>query len=521
MGQTSSRHRPDESSDPTILPNYIPLARIPDDDTHTDTSFHSHPTSHHNSDLHNQGPLPRKPSTRRSFLGTLRSPLRSCSQRTSDNKSHNNKRWTFHRRRKSAEPSRIHPEQPQQQQQQQPSDELQQSGPSRPSLPSTFSSQPSSSNPDSKGKAKEDDPAESALEISSSSTSSTAGPSSTDSSTMEVSQPDSVPFEGPTTTDLSSPSTSASASAPSTTPRDPALNHDHTSLPSIAIQPDATPPEQGRDNSEAFNVMERPATPPEEPPQPPPPEPRRNFPAAGTLVVVQGVVHTSDVSQTGNPEPSEPSPRRASSVPPPGERRQRLSEIFSRPIRSRRSSYATPESTQSSSDTSAAGTESESQEESSPTETLLEPPAPEEPPIPQSRPLSLSPTSIDVLGTLLRYLSNPYSFPWANSTQFFLYSVSPQPPQPLPSSPVLLIPSCLLASLYHPSRALLNSPLPHPHLNHPGVRARRKVAVRRRVVRSPLHPMLELEWELAIACVARLPDYVIGLAWPPVLLLLV
>jgi hypothetical protein len=85
--------------------------------------------------------------------------------------------------------------------------------------------------------------------------------------------------------------------------------------------------------------------------------------------------------------------------------------------------------------------------------------------------------------------------------------VSPQPQQPLPSFPVPPIPSCLRASRYHLFRALLNSLRPHPHLNRPGVRARRKVAARRRVVHSPLHPMLEVEWEpAAIACVARLPD---------------
>ena len=48
--------------------------------------------------------------------------------------------------------------------------------------------------------------------------------------------------------------------------------------------------------------------------------------------------------------------------------------------------------------------ENDSQDESSPTsETSQDSPTQEEPPIPASRPLSLSPTSIDVLGTLLRY----------------------------------------------------------------------------------------------------------------------
>ncbi|KAI9507239.1 hypothetical protein F5148DRAFT_981682 [Russula earlei] len=68
-------------------------------------------------------------------------------------------------------------------------------------------------------------------------------------------------------------------------------------------------------------------------------------------------------------------------------------------MRSRRSSYVAPESQSSE---AGASTESENQEESSPiSETSQESPAQEELPPPASRPLSLSPTSIDVLGTLL------------------------------------------------------------------------------------------------------------------------
>ncbi|KAI0250444.1 hypothetical protein BJV78DRAFT_1283231 [Lactifluus subvellereus] len=412
MGQSPSRHRPQNplSLDPLLSSIHSSSTRIADPDDSLPTHTQQQPiphidSSHHNTDLHNQVPLPPKSSNRKSFLPTLRSPLRGRSnlQRTPHNQdeidrsSKTHKRWTLYRRRKTAEPTRTLPDR------QQP-DEPQSGESSRAPI---LSPAPSSANatPDSKGKAKQDDPNASAIELTT--TSSSPGPSSSDSSssTTNVSQSDSVPFEG-TATDVSSPHSSASPTSPSapsssSTPRDPvALNHD-PAPPTIAIQPDGTPPEQSRDDSEAFNVMERPATPPDLS-QPPPPEPRRNFPAAGTLVVVQGVVHTSDVSQTGNPEPSETAPRRASSVPPPGERppRQRFSDMFSRPIRSRRSSYAAPES--QSSETSAS-TESESQEESSPiTETSLEPPAQEEPPVPASRPLSLSPTSIDVLGTLLR-----------------------------------------------------------------------------------------------------------------------
>ena len=134
---------------------------------------------------------------------------------------------------------------------------------------------------------------------------------------------------------------------------------------SLSFEPDDTPGSSS-DSSEAFNVMERPATPPD-PTQPPPlPEARRNFPAAGTLVVVQGVVHTSDVSQPGISEPSGATSRRASSVPPPGERssRRRFSDLLARPMRSRRSSYAAPESQPSE---ISATLENDSQDESSPT----------------------------------------------------------------------------------------------------------------------------------------------------------
>jgi len=362
-----------------------------------DTSPHP---SHHNSDLPHQL---SKRSKRKSFLGTLRSPLRSCfnPQRIPSNEvdlappSNTHKRWTFdRRRRKTSEPARTAPDYPE-------LDESQLGGPSRARMTSDPS--PPLSNAattDQKGKAKEDTPATSVTDLPSTAL---VGPSSSGSSTLNVSQSNSVPLQS-TATDISSPSSSASPSTPSSPPRDPlALNHDPAPLPTTSFEPDNTPG-RSHDNSEAFNVMERPATPPDPSQSPQLPETRRNFPAAGTLVVVQGVVHTSDVSQAGSSEPTDALPRRASSVPPPGERpsRRRFSDLLARPMRSRRSSYAAPES-QPSSETSAT-LEGDNQDESSPTtETSPESPTQEEPPIPASRPLSLSPTSIDVLGTLLRY----------------------------------------------------------------------------------------------------------------------
>ncbi|KAH9046673.1 hypothetical protein EDB84DRAFT_1465252 [Lactarius hengduanensis] len=369
MGQTASRHRP-LSHNPTLSStthSSSSSTRVADQ-----SSSHS---SHHNSDLSNQAPLPSKRSNRRSFLGTLRSPLRHSSnhQRTSTpqadtHRPNAHKRWTLYGRRKPSEPARAPPDH----------DEAQQ--------PATATT---TTTADLKGKAKEDNPTASATELVNPTM---PGPSS---SPMDASQPNSMPFLG-TATDVSSPSTSSPP-----TSRDPvaALNHDPPPLPTISVEPDSTP-NWARDNPEPFDVMERPATPPD-PAQAPPPETRRNFPAAGTLVVVQGVVHTSDVSQSSSAEPSDAALHPTSSAPPSGERpsRRRFSDLLSRPIRSRRSSYAAPES--QSSETTAS-TESENQEESSATsDASQEQPVQDDPPVPASRPLSLSPTSIDVLGTLL------------------------------------------------------------------------------------------------------------------------
>jgi hypothetical protein len=399
MGQTSSRHRPEDppASPPPLSSAQSSSTRIADRPSLTRTqrplSARFHPP-HPSPDLDHQPSLPAKHSRRRSFLGTLRSPIRSClnSQRTAPNQGNldsvpnTHKRWTFdRRRRKASEPTRIlhdHPEQ----------DESHLTGPSRPRVPSAPT--PQLSNPtaaDQKGKAKEGDSAASTTD---SLSPASLGPSSSGSSTLDVPQTSSVPIQSTATDVSSSPSASLSASS-SSPPRDPlALNHDPP-LPTTSLESDHTI-EPNHDHSDAFNVMERPATPPDPSQASTLPEARRNYPAAGTLVVVQGVVHTS-------PEDSEATPRRASSVPPPGDRpsRRRFSDLLARPIRSRRSSYAAPDSQFSE---TSASTESENQQESSPTRGApQDSPSQEEPPVPASRPLSLSPTSIDVLGTLLRY----------------------------------------------------------------------------------------------------------------------
>ena len=143
--------------------------------------------------------------------------------------------------------------------------------------------------------------------------------------------------------------------------RDPvaALNHDPRPLPTVSIQPDSTN-DWPRDNPEPFDDMERPETPPN-PAQALPPESRQNFLDASTLVIVQDVMHTSDISQSNNSERDDMALHPASSVSLQGEwlPRWRFSELIFRTICSRRSSYAVPVSQSSETSTS---TESENQE---------------------------------------------------------------------------------------------------------------------------------------------------------------
>jgi hypothetical protein len=147
------------------------------------------------------------------------------------------------------------------------------------------------------------------------------GPSSPHSWTVNISQSDPIPLQS-TAAELSPPPSSAlpSASFSSTSPRDDplTLNHDPAHhLPSLhkTIHQVITATIQTY-----LNIMEKPVTPPDPSQLSPPllPEVRPNFPAAGTLIVVQGIVDTSDVSQPGGggSEHSKAMPHRVSSVPP-------------------------------------------------------------------------------------------------------------------------------------------------------------------------------------------------------------
>ncbi|THH19215.1 hypothetical protein EW146_g1908 [Bondarzewia mesenterica] len=178
----------------------------------------------------------------------------------------------------------------------------------------------------------------------------------------------------------------------------------------------------------------RPSSSPDDPP-PPPPEstappvppitdsrndgpvrpPGRQFPPAGTLVVVQGVVHTTDVAASSQPSqtPAPRPPGRSASVPVSDRNtgRNRLSSLISRPMHSRPTSFVSPDSQSPSQSSDQASSDSRnSQDESSFTSEDAQAAisttgdSPQQGPTESQSPsrfTPLSPTSIDVLGTLL------------------------------------------------------------------------------------------------------------------------
>lgn len=155
-----------------------------------------------------------------------------------------------------------------------------------------------------------------------------------------------------------------------------------------------------------------------QPPTPRPstiPLPPRQFPPPGTLVIVQGVVHTTDISSTGP---------QAGSAPPDdpnhhSRTRDRLSSLL-RPPRPSSSIEPDPptrigtpppvESPELITETSTPSTEQSAQTALT-TSILDEPSSESRPPLstapetaPENRLPSISSSSIDVLGTLLRFV---------------------------------------------------------------------------------------------------------------------
>lgn len=223
-----------------------------------------------------------------------------------------------------------------------------------------------------------------------------------------------------------------------------------------------------------------PATQPESPsvPQSDEPAENRQFPPPGTLVVVQGVVHTTDVPRTSPPTSSSETPEpvpRSSSTPPSasGSTRNRLSAL----LRSRPTSMITPQlsSAPSASSTttdlipdspahsenpqSAPSTHSQSHVDLSPVETPA-PPAEVIPPRePETRGGTISSSSIDVLGTLLRYdvITNT-----SLHLLTFIHPVSQQQLLPPPFSQALqslfspqASPPLIMVTTQHPIKAKL------------------------------------------------------------------
>ncbi|RDB16059.1 hypothetical protein Hypma_003479 [Hypsizygus marmoreus] len=191
----------------------------------------------------------------------------------------------------------------------------------------------------------------------------------------------------------------------------------------VVIQPDVPP-------DDATSWLPEAAAPPQDAPEPLPespsvqqPTPTHQFPPPGTLVVVQGVVHTTDVPRPPAPTTSPPGPAapplRSSSTPPHpsgGSTRNRLSALLqSRPasiIGSRPpSTIGTISSNNHTSTTLDASPtpDNPSPDASNPTNPAS-PPEPANPSTPNpstqapptnSRPGTISSSSIDVLGTLL------------------------------------------------------------------------------------------------------------------------
>ena len=151
-----------------------------------------------------------------------------------------------------------------------------------------------------------------------------------------------------------------------------------------------------------------------------PPQPPRHFPPPGTLVVVQGVVNTTDAPHSSNTSrqgestsTSTPVRPRASSLPrsnhrPEERSRTALSSLLPRPqsmISNRASADVIPPNTAGSEtfDALSSGSSSTSEDSSRSGDTQETTPNSSE-----TGHRALSPGSIDVLGTLLRYVFKSY-----------------------------------------------------------------------------------------------------------------
>lgn len=143
--------------------------------------------------------------------------------------------------------------------------------------------------------------------------------------------------------------------------------------------------------------------------QPSTPAARQQFPPPGTLVVVQGIVHTTDVART--PTPSQPAENNNNLAPPPTTNTERSSSR----TRNRLSTLLRPSAAPSDSPTPSTPESGTSVDTALTTPDMNEPAADSSsvsPPQPSTtdpeadRVPTISSSSIDVLGTLLRYVTN-------------------------------------------------------------------------------------------------------------------
>ncbi|KAH7915433.1 hypothetical protein BJ138DRAFT_1109648 [Hygrophoropsis aurantiaca] len=224
----------------------------------------------------------------------------------------------------------------------------------------------------------------------------------------------------------------------------------------VVIQPTM---ESQRPTSSIDNNAQLPHTSPSPPAAPPTQAPGRQFPPPGTLVVVQGVVHTTDVTRpsegnaTTQSESVPPSRRRASSTPRPStpaeERnsvRNRLSAFVPRPssmLSTLSSSPATDSTSQplnmvntelsdSSSNTELGQTNESSTRNTTPPVDNTTSTGPSNTDLTSN---SLSPSSIDVLGTLLSVAAaaTAASLLTGSSEPIFSSGLAPPAARPTPN----------------------------------------------------------------------------------------
>ncbi|EIN12470.1 hypothetical protein PUNSTDRAFT_141167 [Punctularia strigosozonata HHB-11173 SS5] len=207
----------------------------------------------------------------------------------------------------------------------------------------------------------------------------------------------------------------------------------------------------------------------------------RPFPPAGTLVVVQGVVHTTDTSaasagptSTSASTPSTAPRRRSSSFGPHSHRpptpigggRNRLSQLLSRPANAHGwpSTPASAESSPNSSSVPLSGSDGEASTEATSQDASSSQQHPGPGPDTQDRRSALSPSSIDVLGTLLSVAAAATAASLVTGSSDPLFSSGLAAANPAGAAPTPAAPTGLPGAL-GALAALANNPILNPGLS--------------------------------------------------------